>query len=40
VTSPKGTTAAAIEELDRSGIKKIFHKALQKAARRAAELAK
>jgi len=40
VTSPKGTTAAAIEELDASGLKQIFQRAIQKAARRAAELAK
>ncbi len=40
VTSPKGTTAAAIEELDRRRVKTIFQKAIQKAARRAAELAK
>jgi pyrroline-5-carboxylate reductase len=39
VTSPKGTTAAAIEELDRRHVKEIFKKAIQKAARRAAALA-
>ena len=40
VTSPKGTTAAAIEELDRRHVKTIFKQAIQKAVRRAAELAK
>jgi pyrroline-5-carboxylate reductase len=40
VTSPKGTTAAAIDELDRHATKQIFKEAIEKAARRAAELAK
>lgn len=40
VTSPKGTTAAAIDQLDHRAVKKIFKEAIQKAARRATELAK
>jgi pyrroline-5-carboxylate reductase len=39
VTSPKGTTAAAISVLEESGIKTIFEKATDAAVQRAKELA-
>lgn len=39
VTSPKGTTAAAVSVLEESGIGAIFEKATEAAVRRAKELA-
>jgi pyrroline-5-carboxylate reductase len=39
VTSPKGTTAAAVSVLEESGIRAIFEKATEAAVRRAKELA-
>lgn len=38
VTSPGGTTAAAVDTLEKSGIRRIFQQALQAAADRSAEL--
>lgn len=40
VTSPKGTTVAGLEVLDRSNAKEILEKAVEAAARRSRELAK
>jgi pyrroline-5-carboxylate reductase len=39
VTSPKGTTAAAISVLEESGIRALFEKATDAAVHRAKELA-
>ncbi|MBT8422698.1 MAG: pyrroline-5-carboxylate reductase [Gammaproteobacteria bacterium] len=40
VTSPGGTTAAALEQLEQGGIRDIFRKALNAAQKRAVELGK
>ncbi|WP_433566824.1 pyrroline-5-carboxylate reductase [Nocardia sp. CA-151230] len=37
VTSPAGTTAAALRELERKGLRSVFHEALAAAQRRAME---
>jgi pyrroline-5-carboxylate reductase len=39
VTSPGGTTAAALAVLERAGLRAIFAQAVGAAARRSAELA-
>ena len=39
VTSPGGTTAAAVKVFDDAGLRKIIHDALRSAARRSSELA-
>lgn len=38
VTSPGGTTAAAVRELEENGLRKAFYRAMEACARRSAEL--